>query len=88
MLNEYCVKTGRDPVEIRRSFLAGLTSDTPFASMSAFHDFVGRLQEIGISEFIFYYDYQDLSPDQGMNRAMLVRIATQAIPALRSKAAG
>jgi alkanesulfonate monooxygenase SsuD/methylene tetrahydromethanopterin reductase-like flavin-dependent oxidoreductase (luciferase family) len=85
MLNEYCTKIGRDPGEIYRSFLVGLTADTPFASLEAFHEFVGRMHEIGISEFIFYYDYADLPPSQGMDRAMLERIATQAIPELKSK---
>jgi alkanesulfonate monooxygenase SsuD/methylene tetrahydromethanopterin reductase-like flavin-dependent oxidoreductase (luciferase family) len=88
ILDEYCVKIGRDPGEIRRSFLAGLSADTPLASLEAFYDFVGRLHEIGISEFIFYYDYADLQPDQGMDRAMLERIAMEAIPAMRLKEAG
>jgi len=85
MLDEFCAKLGRDPGEIRRSFLVGLTQDTPFASLDAFFDCVGRLQELGFSEFIFYYDYHGLTPDKCMTREMLERIATEAIPALRSK---
>ena len=85
MLDEFCAKLGRDPSEIRRSFLVGFTQDTPFASLDAFHDCIGRLQELGFSEFIFYYDYHPLSSDNCMTRAMLERIATEAIPALRSQ---
>jgi alkanesulfonate monooxygenase SsuD/methylene tetrahydromethanopterin reductase-like flavin-dependent oxidoreductase (luciferase family) len=84
-LDEYCAKIGRDPGKITHSFLAGLTADTPFASLDAFHDFIGRYREIGISEFIFYYDYSPLPADRCMNREMLERIATEAIPAIRAK---
>jgi len=84
MLDEYCAKLGRDPGEIRRSFLVGLTQDTPFASLDAFYDCVGRLQEIGFSEFIFYYDYPAITPDKCLTRSMLERIASEAIPSLRS----
>jgi alkanesulfonate monooxygenase SsuD/methylene tetrahydromethanopterin reductase-like flavin-dependent oxidoreductase (luciferase family) len=85
LLDEYCAKIGRDPGEIRRSFLVGITAETPFASISAFHDYVGRYLEIGISEFIFYYDYAPMSSDQCMDRVMLERIATEAIPAIKAK---
>jgi hypothetical protein len=85
MLDEYCTKIGRDPGEISRSFLVGLSADTPFSSLEAFHEFVGRMHEIGISEFIFYYDYADLLPDRGMDRTMLECIATQGIQALKAK---
>jgi alkanesulfonate monooxygenase SsuD/methylene tetrahydromethanopterin reductase-like flavin-dependent oxidoreductase (luciferase family) len=88
LLDGYCAKIGRDAGEIRRSLLAGITADTPFASLGAFHDFVGRFQEVGITEFIFYYDYPALPPDKCMDRAMLERIATEAIPAIRSKGTG
>jgi alkanesulfonate monooxygenase SsuD/methylene tetrahydromethanopterin reductase-like flavin-dependent oxidoreductase (luciferase family) len=88
LLDEYCAKIGRDPNEITRSFLVGLTADTPFASMNAFDDFIGRYHEIGIGEFIFYYDYPAISSDKSMNRAMLERIATGAIPAIKAKSAG
>jgi len=92
LLDEYCAKIGRDPQSIRRSFLSGLTADKPFASLQAFHDFVGRYQEIGISEFLFYWLPEAGHPvmvEQGLNgtcitsRDMLERIATEAIPALK-----
>jgi alkanesulfonate monooxygenase SsuD/methylene tetrahydromethanopterin reductase-like flavin-dependent oxidoreductase (luciferase family) len=97
MLDEYCAKIGRDPQTIRRSFLAGMTADKPFASMQAFHDFVGRYQEIGISEFIFYWLAEEGHPvmvEKGLNggcitsRDILERIATEAIPAMMAKGTG
>jgi len=81
-LEQYCAQIGRDPKTITRSFLVGLTDDKPFASQDAFHDFIGRYREIGFGEFIFYYDYPALPADKGLNRAMLERIATEAIPAI------
>jgi alkanesulfonate monooxygenase SsuD/methylene tetrahydromethanopterin reductase-like flavin-dependent oxidoreductase (luciferase family) len=86
-LDEFCAQIGRDPAEIRHSFLVGVTADTPFASMQAFHDFIGRYREIGISEFMFYYDYPAIPLDKSMNREMLERIATEAIPAIRLQGA-
>ena len=87
-LDEYCAQIGRDPKEIRHSFLVGITGDTPFASLQAFHDFIGRYREIGFSEFIFYYDYPAIPSDRSMNREMLERIANEAIPVIKSISQG
>jgi len=84
-LEEYCAQIGRDPNTIIRSFLVGLTGDRPFASLQAFYDFIGRYCELGFSEFIFYYDYEPLLPEKGLNRNMLERIATEAIPTIKAK---
>jgi len=83
-LEQYCAQIGRDPDTITRSFLVGITDDRPFASLDAFHDFIGRYRELGFGEFIFYYDWLALSPDKGMDTAMLERIASEAIPAVRT----
>lgn len=96
MLDEYCATRGRDPQTIKRSFLSGMTIEKPFASLQAFHDFVGRYREIGIDEFIFYWlpeDGHPVMPEKGLNgvaitsRDMLESVATEAIPAIRSKGA-
>ncbi len=79
-LEQYCAQIGRDPTTIIRSFLVGLTGDKPFASLDAFHDFIGRYSEIGFSEFIFYYDYPALPSDRRLTSKMLESLATQAIP--------
>jgi alkanesulfonate monooxygenase SsuD/methylene tetrahydromethanopterin reductase-like flavin-dependent oxidoreductase (luciferase family) len=84
-LDQYCSEMGRNPNEITRSLLVGLTQDTPFASLDAFHDFIGRMSDAGMSEFIFYYDYPLLPSDKCMDRTMLERIATEAIPKIRAE---
>jgi alkanesulfonate monooxygenase SsuD/methylene tetrahydromethanopterin reductase-like flavin-dependent oxidoreductase (luciferase family) len=83
LLDEYCIEINRDPGEIIRSFLVGLTRDKPLSSINAFHDFVGCYNEIGISEFIFYYDRPGMSPDKHLTPDMLERIALDEIPKLR-----
>ena len=96
LLDEHCAANGRDLQTLRRSFLSGMTAEKPFASLQAFHDYVGRYQEVGINEFIFYWlpeDGHPVMPEKGLNgvcitsRAMLERIATEAIPVLRAKSA-
>ena len=87
MLDCYCEELGRDPQTIARSLMVGLTEETPFASLNAFYDFVGRYSDIGMNEFIFFYDYSAIPPDKCMNREMLELIAGEAIPALRSQRA-
>ena len=95
MLDECCAELGRDPGEISRSLLAiPRMVDAPFDSDDAFHDFVGRYREAGIDEFIFYwwredtlaYGYDRHIVDRSLDRAMLERLATEAIPALRGSA--
>jgi alkanesulfonate monooxygenase SsuD/methylene tetrahydromethanopterin reductase-like flavin-dependent oxidoreductase (luciferase family) len=81
-LEQYCSQIGRDPNTITRSFLVGLTEDTPFASMDAFRDFIGRYREIGFGEFIFYYDCPPMPADKCLTIEMLERIATEGIPTL------
>jgi hypothetical protein len=63
--------------------LVGLTEDKPFASLDAFHDFIGRYREIGFGEFIFYYDYSAMPTDKCLNREMLERVAIEAIPGFK-----
>ncbi len=55
IISEHCVRLGREPGEVRRSLLVGITQETPFASVDAFHDFVEAYVEIGVHEFIFYW---------------------------------
>lgn len=68
-----------------------MTVEKPFTSLQAFHDYVGRYREIGISEFVFYRlpdEGHPVMPDKGLNgvcitnRDMLERIADDAIPAI------
>lgn len=52
-LDACCAALGRDPRLLRRSLLVGFTPDTPLASSDAFHEFIGRYREAGVTEFIF-----------------------------------
>ena len=93
-LDEHCAALGRDPGTITRSFLAGFANEAPFASLDAFHDFVGRYRAVGITEFIFYglsdaVRSQPIAggpPGRMADHAMLERVAMEALPALRRPA--
>ncbi len=84
MLDEMCAQIGRNPKLITRSLLVGLTQDRPFASIDAFFDYIGRMREAGMTEFIFFLEEIGGSNDRFMDREMMERIATQAIPAIKS----
>ena len=75
-LDECCVSAGRDPSTLTRSFFAGLLVDSPWASVEAFRDLIGRYREIGISEFNFRWP-----PANQMD--IFERIAREVIPSLR-----
>lgn len=85
LLDKFCAEIGRNPNEITRSLLVGITQDRPFASLNAFYDFVGRMCEVRMTEFILYYDYPNMGTDKFMDRKMLERIAVEAIPAIKSR---
>ncbi len=85
LLDRFAQEAGRNPRDIARSFLVGLTDAAPFASLAAFHDYIGPLIELGIDEFIFYYDYHRLPPERCLTRDMLERLASDVLPALRAQ---
>jgi alkanesulfonate monooxygenase SsuD/methylene tetrahydromethanopterin reductase-like flavin-dependent oxidoreductase (luciferase family) len=88
-LDKFCAELGRNPGEIRRSLFAGFDmADNPFESIDAFHEFVRKYQEIGISEFIFLWvpdAYRTFmrERDRTLDTKMVERIALDAIPGLR-----
>jgi len=64
-LDQLAAEMGRDPATIIRSLLAGwplLSPGTPWASIEAFRDYVGRYREAGINEFIFLYPPDEYFP--------------------------
>jgi alkanesulfonate monooxygenase SsuD/methylene tetrahydromethanopterin reductase-like flavin-dependent oxidoreductase (luciferase family) len=85
ILEDHCAAVGRNPHEISRSILhwGRPTADSPWGSISAFEDFVGRYWEIGVSEFIFLYP-----PVGGSPPAIFERVATEVIPTLRTTRGG
>jgi alkanesulfonate monooxygenase SsuD/methylene tetrahydromethanopterin reductase-like flavin-dependent oxidoreductase (luciferase family) len=55
LLDEYCQAINRDPATIECACLAGWgTPDAPFASATAFDEFVGRYREAGVQRFVFF----------------------------------
>ena len=93
ILNDACAAAGRDPATIRRSLLCWpLMPDTPFASLDAFRDFIGRYTEVGINAFIFYWLREDLPAigadaswiPRSLDRATLEWLAAEAIPIVKA----
>jgi alkanesulfonate monooxygenase SsuD/methylene tetrahydromethanopterin reductase-like flavin-dependent oxidoreductase (luciferase family) len=87
MLCEFASEFGRDPAQFGRTFLFGWTSDSPFHSIEAFYDTIGRYSEAGINDFCFIYSPGiDLWKDQSINSEdLLHKIALDAIPCIRNK---
>jgi alkanesulfonate monooxygenase SsuD/methylene tetrahydromethanopterin reductase-like flavin-dependent oxidoreductase (luciferase family) len=86
--DEYCVTSGRNPRDIRRSLLVGYANDVPNESLDAIHEYVGHRVQIGISEFIFFWipdEYRDVLANRlsGFDRNMLERVAADGLPAWR-----
>jgi alkanesulfonate monooxygenase SsuD/methylene tetrahydromethanopterin reductase-like flavin-dependent oxidoreductase (luciferase family) len=85
-LDGYAVAAGRDPTQIRRSFLDGFTEDRPWASLDAFEAFIGRYRELGISEFVFNYPPEEWYPAGTVQPGLVERVAHEVLPALRASA--
>jgi hypothetical protein len=93
MLEDACTAVNRDPTAIVRSLLSWpFMPETPFASLQAFRDYIGRYAEIGIEEFIFYWSREDVPllaadadwAERSLDRATLDWLAAEAIPAVRA----
>lgn len=89
MIDTDCLAIGRDPATLRRSYTMFDTQARHrggaigyYDSMEAFIDQVSRVMELGISDVGVYYP---LDPAQ---LSIFERIATDALPALRSRAIG
>ena len=57
-LDDECVAAGRNPATVHRSLLAGSPAVTPdpiWSSVDALEDFLGRYNEVGINEMVFYF---------------------------------
>ena len=83
-MDEFCAELGRGPSTLRRSILAGggVTPDNVWGSLEQFRDFVGRYQEAGVNEFLFYYPSRVEQADGHYER-----IAREVIPSLKEEAA-
>jgi hypothetical protein len=56
----------------------------PWASVEAFRDFVGRYQEMGLTELSFLYPPNLFSPPEAVQPGIVERVAYEVIPALRA----
>lgn len=77
-LESYATAAGRDPANIRRSFLVGFTPDLPWDSDEAFRDLVGRYAELGIDEFVLPAPLPDTASPN-----LLERLSHDVIPGIR-----
>jgi hypothetical protein len=54
-LDEIVAEMGRDPMEIERVLLHGLSDERALDSLGAFVDWAGRYQELGITEIVIHW---------------------------------
>lgn len=83
-LSECAVALGRDPAQITRSIVAGVAQDSLWASLDAFHDFIGRYRNIGFTEFIFLYPPEEFSRPGSVQPGLFERVAHEELPRLRA----
>ena len=80
LINECCLKIGRDPATLRRSLLVwGSEALTVFDSEEAFREAVNRYRHVGISEFMFFHP----RTAPVISSRAFTEIATAVIPELR-----
>jgi alkanesulfonate monooxygenase SsuD/methylene tetrahydromethanopterin reductase-like flavin-dependent oxidoreductase (luciferase family) len=83
-LDGFALAAGREPAQIRRSLLDGFTEDRPWASLDAFHDFIGRYRELGITEFVFNYPPEEWHPAGTVQPGLVERVAHEVLAAPRA----
>jgi alkanesulfonate monooxygenase SsuD/methylene tetrahydromethanopterin reductase-like flavin-dependent oxidoreductase (luciferase family) len=83
-LDDYAAARGRDPRQIAHSVVAGVALDPLWASLDAFHDFIGRYRDIGFSEFIFLSPPEEFSPPGTVQPGLFERVAREELPRLRA----
>lgn len=84
-LDERCVAHDREPHDVGRTLLAGsaaVNSDPIWTSVDAFEDFVGRVREIGIDTFVFYWPPTSVS--RAVDDATVETVVTEVLPRLRA----
>jgi len=79
LLDDYCEQIGRDPKTLRRSLLIfGSEAEAVFKSVDDFKAVVRRYRTVGITEFIFYY------PFENEQIPVFKQVARKVIPKLRA----
>ena len=59
LLDEHCVRLGRDPATLGRIYYTDNTHERPLASVAAFADLVDRLAALGFTEVVFHHPRPD-----------------------------
>ncbi|MCQ4081740.1 LLM class flavin-dependent oxidoreductase [Streptomyces sp. RB6PN25] len=79
-LDAACAAAGRDPQQLRRTFLLGFAPEEPWQSLDAFVDFAGTYGELGIDEIVLHWPVPDtrFAADQ----TVFERIATEGLKQL------
>lgn len=54
-LDEACHAAGRDPAELRRSYVTGYTEENPLESVASFAAVVDRYEALGITELVVHW---------------------------------
>ncbi len=83
---EFALQEGRDPETIGRTMLFGWTTDRLFGSLTEFYETIGRYRKAGIDDFCFIYvpGFEAYEGQAITSEEMLVKIAEEAIPALKN----
>jgi alkanesulfonate monooxygenase SsuD/methylene tetrahydromethanopterin reductase-like flavin-dependent oxidoreductase (luciferase family) len=84
LLDELCLRRGRDPTSIRRSLVC-FPPLTPWESTEYFAEMVGRFAEIGIDEFVLYWP-RHWRPDAHFEDDVFGEVTSDVIPKLRGLA--
>ncbi|MFB4285743.1 LLM class flavin-dependent oxidoreductase [Nonomuraea sp. MTCD27] len=82
LLEDACVAEGREPGDIGRILLTGITPERPLLSVEAFLDFAGRYDRAGATDLILHWPRPE--PPYHAIPAVFERIATEAVPAVRA----
>jgi hypothetical protein len=82
LLADLCAARGRDPASIRHSLVC-YPPLTPWASVSAFREMVGRYTAIGIDEFVLYWP-RNWDPRAIHEDEVFEEVMTSVVPGLRA----
>jgi alkanesulfonate monooxygenase SsuD/methylene tetrahydromethanopterin reductase-like flavin-dependent oxidoreductase (luciferase family) len=75
-LTAECERLGRDPAQIRRMVLVSLEQGWAQSSVTAWHDFSGRLQELGFDRVALHWPRPGDPELPGMSEAVLDEVST------------
>ncbi|MGA4844130.1 LLM class flavin-dependent oxidoreductase [Streptomyces sp. G45] len=81
--DEACAREGRDPAEVDRLVYHGDRTHSALTSADAFAELAGRYAELGVTDLVV--PFPRTAPPHQADPAVLERIATDVLPALRAR---